>query len=108
MSVLFRAPSAPLVQRPVRLSLALLLVSGLLSSGCAQRAQLSPLHARSFKTIFSAQAVAKDGKLVATTAEDAKDILKRRQKMKSDAVSGSSRASRVMSRAASQFSLGGR
>jgi len=79
-----------------------------LSSGCAQRAQLSPLHARSYKTIFSAQAVAPDGKLVATNAEDAKEILKRRKKLKGDAVSGSTRSSRVMSRAASQFSLGGR
>lgn len=96
----------PITSRALGVALALSALT--LSAGCAQRAQLSPLHARSYKTIFSAQAVAPDGKLVATTAEDAKDILKRRQKMKSDSVSSSSRSSRVMSRAASQFSLGGR
>ena len=85
-----------------------LLLAAAGASGCAQRAQLSPLHAQSYKKIFSAQAVAPDGKLVATNSEDAKEILKRRKKMKSDAVSGSSSSSRVMSRAASRFALGGR
>lgn len=93
---------------PIPAMCGMVLSLGILVGGCSQRAQLSPLHAQSYKKIFSAQAVAPDGQLVATNAEDAKEILKRRKKMKSDSVSGTSSSSRVMSRAASQFSLGGR
>jgi hypothetical protein len=91
--------------------LALLAAATLLSSllgGCAQRVHISDLHAMSYKRIFSAQAVAPDAQLASLNSEDSKGLIKRREKRKDAEATASARSSSAASRAARQFSLGGR
>lgn len=104
------APSARLVSRlRSRLTLlgaTLLLIS--LLGGCAQRTHISDLHAMSYKRIFSAQAVAPDAQLASLNSEDSKGLIKRREKRKDAEATATARSSSATSRAARQFSLGGR